>query len=345
MNRAKGLFSALTIMFVAALALTLSGCKDDKEVAQQPPQPPAQQYVIKTFPKPDTSDEFQQIHTMLPNGTLVKVEIQYRDGRTVTQLYRPDQTVSEVQETHPHTDRTKSVTHYGTDGQTVIDKSTYRLNGNLDAKTTYNADGSSATTRYRMDGKRLYSESTKAVDGTENHTFYQQDGKTLWAKGVKKPNDDVRVEVYDDTGTSITQVREVFYSKMEITVYAGGKPQYKQTFDGYRSYYYRYYTLLSLDEYESDGTTVKRHLDFERYSYGTAGVKTATDYANGVKSEVRTYRYDGTLETRETFTAGNTTPTVTKHTSSEQLREPLDLQWKKEPVYNDPFSENAANFM
>lgn len=344
MSRAKGLFSALTVVFVAALALSLSGCKD-KEATSQPPQPPPQQYVIKTFPKPDTSDEFQQIHTMLPNGTLVKVEIQYRDGRTVTQMYRPDQTVSEVTETHPHTDRIKAVTHYGPDGQTVTDKSTYRLNGNLDSKTTLNADGTSATTRYRMDGKRLYSESTKATDGTENHTFYQKDGKTLWAKGVRKPNQDVRVEMYDDTGTNLTMIREVFATKMEITVYSGGKPQYKQIFDGYRSYYYPYYSIVSIDEYESDGVTVKRHLDLERWSYGAAGVKTATDYVNGVKSEVRYYRYDGTRESTEKFTPGNSTPTVTKHSAYENLTEPLDLQRKREPSYNDPFSENAANFM
>lgn len=344
MSRAKGLFSALAVVFVAVLALSLSGCKQE-EATSQPPQPQPVQYVIKTFPKPDTSDEFQQIHTFLPNGTLVKVEIQYRDGRTVTQLYRPDQTVSEVTETHPHTDRTKAVTHYGPDGQTVTDKTTYRLNGNVDAKTTYNADGSSATTRYRMDGKRLYSESTKAADGTENHTFYQKDGKTLWAKGVRKPNQDVRVEMYDDTGTNITMVREVFSEKVEITVYSGGKPHYKQMYQVYGSYY-RYNTLIGIDEFESDGKTVKRHLDFEPWSgYGAAGVRSATDYVGGVKSEVRNYRYDGTLETRQRYTPGNSTPAVTKHASSEQLTEPLDLQWKREPSYNDPFSENPANFM
>ena len=80
-------------------------------------------------------------------------------------------------------------------------------------------------------------------------------------------------------------------------------------------------------------------------SYHPDAERLFTDYANGVKVEVRNYTYDGTLESRETYTPGASSPTVTKHTSSEQLREPLDLQWKQEPKYDDPFSENPANFM
>jgi YD repeat-containing protein len=333
---------------VAVLALTLSGCKKEEEVPPPPPtqvQPAQPKYIVKVIPKPDESEELQRIYTYLPDGvTLVKLEIQYRkDARTQIQWYRTDGTVKEVQELHPYTTKVKSTTRIAADGTTKIDETTYRLNGGLDAVTTFKADGSSQTLRYRSDGKRLLSESTTTPDGKKVSTYFHQDGKTLWANTVEEKNGDSKVETFRPDGTR-DQTREVFSDRMIVTVHgADGKAKYTQTWSGYRYAYssYRYYTLEKVEEFDADGLTAKRKLEFERY--GSRNIKTATDIVNGKPAKTRYFRYDGTLEREEIVNADGTKTTV-KHDASEKITEAHDPAVKVEPAYDDPLVDSPSHF-
>lgn len=344
-NFKPGLIAGLAL--VALLALSVSGCKKD-EVPPPPPQntaPAAPKYIVKVIPRPDTSDELQRVYTYMPDGaTLVKLEIQYRkDGRTQVQLFRTDGSVQEVQEMHPYTTKLKSSTRLEADGKTRIDETTYRLSGDLDSVTEFKSDGSTKTLRYRNGGNRLLSESVKTSDGKRTSTFFHKDGTTVWAKTVEQSNGDTKAETYRADGTR-DQDREVLNDRMLVTVYgADGKAQYKQTWFGYRySYsYYRSYSLDKVEEFDSDGVTVKRVLEFERY--GNRNVKKATDIVNGKPSKIRTYRYDGTLEREEIFAADGTSQ-VESHTSSENLRETHDPAVKVEPRYVDPLVDSPSHF-
>lgn len=340
--------TGLIALSLVALALPLTGCKDD---SKGPPPPPAQtqpaqpKYVVKVIPKPDESEELQRVETYLPDGvTLVKREIQYRrGGRTQIEVFRPNGSLKEVQELHPHTTKLKSTTRYENDGTTKIDETTYRLNGGVDAVTTFKSDGSAYTLRYRNDGKRLLSEATKTPDGKKVSTYFHEDGKTLWANTVEQANGDSKVETFRLDGTR-DQTREVFYDHMLVTVHgADGKALYTQKWSGYRYAYssYRYYSLEKVEEYGDDGVTVKRKLEFERY--GNRNIKTATDIVNGKPVATRYFRYDGTLERVETVNADGTTTTV-KHEASEKLTETYDPALKVEPKFDDPLVDSPSHF-
>lgn len=347
MNRFQATLGSLAIALIAGSVLFLSGCKRHEDSSQPPPPPaaPAQpKYIVKVVPRPDTSDELQRVYSYLPDGTLVKLEIQYRrNGRTVVEFYRQDGSVQEVQEMHPFTTSIKSSTRFDQDGKTKIEESTFRLQGGLDSVTEFHADGSARTKRYRSDGKRLLADTNKEVSGKKTSTFYHQDGKTLWAKTVEESNGDTRVETYRQDGTR-DQDREVYYDRMVITIHgADGKATYKQTWNGYRySYsYYRNYSLDKVEEYEADGVTVKRILEFERY--GNRNLSKATEMANGKAAKIRSYRYyDGTLE-REEIIQPDGTSKVENHEASENLTEKFDPNIKLEPKFDDPLVDSPSH--
>lgn len=331
---------------IAVFALSLTGCKEE-ETPQVPPAAtaPAQpKYIVKVVPKPDGSEELQRIYTYLEDGTLVRVEIQYRrEGRTERQLFRPDGTVKEVQEMHPYTTKIKTATEMGADGTTKVGETAYRATGELDSKTEFKADGSKKTLRYRNGGTRILAEIKTDADGKKTSVFYHADGKTVWANSVEKPSGESKVETFRLDGTR-DQDREYITGYMLVTIYgADGKAQFKQTWSGYRSTYssYRYYTLEKVEEFGADGLTVKRTLEFERYGYGN--VKKATDIENGKPSKVRTYRWDGTLESEEIFNADGTSK-VENHSSSENLKEAHDPSWKVEPKFDDPLVDSPSHF-
>ncbi|MBZ0184652.1 MAG: hypothetical protein K8F91_00270, partial [Candidatus Obscuribacterales bacterium] len=99
------------------LLLALAGCKPEAD--NTPPQVPAGPvYDIKVESRPDTTDEFQRLHYFLKDGTKVKLEIQYRDGRTEQFNYRPDGTVEEQLVLHIHSKKVKSLTKFAADGKT-----------------------------------------------------------------------------------------------------------------------------------------------------------------------------------------------------------------------------------
>lgn len=344
-NFRPGMIAGLAL--IAVFALPLAGCKKEEEAPQVPPAAttPAQpKYIVKVVPKPDESEELQRIYTYLEDGTLVKVEIQFRQGgRTQRQLFRPDGSVKEVQEMHPYTTKVQSSTEMAADGTTKVGQKTYRISGDLDSKTEFKADGSSKTLRYRNGGSRVLAEITTDTDGKKTGVFYHADGKTVWAKTVELKNGDSKVETFRLDGTR-DQDREVFVDRMLVTVYgADGKAQFKQTWSGYRSAYssYRYYTLEKVEEFSADGTTVKCILEFERY--GRGNVKKATDIVNGKPSKVRTYRWDGTLESEEIFNADGTSR-LERHDSSENLKDTHDPAWKVEPKFDDPLVDNPSHF-
>src|SRR5262249_23696672 len=161
----------------------------------------------------------------------------------------------------------------------------------LESLSTYQTDGTTRTVKYRVDGKRLHSESVEPRYGTKNITFYRKDGKTLWAKATVETSGDSRVEYFDDNG-KLSQLRETTSDHKVITVYDDkGVALYRQTWDGYRySYgsYYNNYRLDKVEEFAADGKTVKRELEFN--SWGSLQITTATDFENGKKSRVRDYR-------------------------------------------------------
>lgn len=336
------------LLFVGALALTLSGCgpEDTTGDVPKPPVKQAPQYIVKTVPRPDASGEFQRVETYLLDGTtLVKLQIDYRDGRTEIQLFRKDGTMEEQRWLHPHTDKLKSSTKFAADGKTRLEETTYRMAGVLETKTEFLSDGSEKSQRYRSDGKRVYSESLKDKSGKKVSTFYGPDGVKVWAKAVEQSNGDSRVETYRDNG-DLDQVREVFQDHKDITVYAdGGKIKYKQTWSGYRSgygYYYSYYSLANVDEYNDDGVSVKRKLEF--YRWGDRYVTKATDIVNGKPTKVRSFRYDGTLEKEVIYKDDGTIDKTVPHTSSEKITEAFDPVVRDEPRYTDPLDGGNANF-
>ena len=337
-------FAIAPYLALALVLVLLSGCKDESKTSE-PPAPPSPQYVIKQIERPDDSPEARRIYTYLPDGrTLVKLEIQLRDGVTQIQTFRKDQSISEVTETHPFSTKTKSVTNYAADGSTIVDKTTYRVNGILEDKTTFASDGSSTTLRYRLDGKRLHSRAIKTKGGDESITFFRQDGTTTWAKAEVKAGGDRRVEYFGADGR-LQHIREVFSDHMMVTVFdTAGTPVYRQRWDGYRySYsYYSYYTLEKVEEFAGDGSTVVRELEFQRY--GSRNVTKARDFENGVKVRERSFRYDGTLESETTFNTSDGTSSVVNHDAKEGIKEKVDSSWSKEPSYEDPFSDNPANF-
>jgi hypothetical protein len=335
------------LALIAVLAVSLSGCKKEEPATPTPPPvaAPAQpKYVVKVVPKPDGSDELQRIYTYLEDGTLVKVEIQYRQGgRTQRQLFRENGSVKEVQELHPYTSKLQSSTEMAADGTTKVSETTYRISGDLDSKTAFKSDGSSETLRYRNGGSRLLAKIAKSADGKKTSVFFHADGTTVWANATELSNGDSKVETYRLDGTR-DQDREVFVDRMLITVYgADGKARYKQTWSGYRSAYssYRYYSLEKVEEYSADGSTVTRVLEFERW--GGQRVKKATDIVSGKPSKVRTFRYDGTVESEEIFAADGTSK-VERHESSENLKEAHDPAIKVEPRYDDPLVDSASHF-
>ena len=344
----KNRFIAVSAL-VAVLALSLSGCKQEDEVPPPPPvkaQPAQPKYIVKVIPKPDGSEELQRVYTYLPDGvTLYKLEIQYRQGgRTQVQWYRPDGTVKEVQEMHPYSpSKVKSTTRMAPDGTSKIYETVYRLNGGVDAVTTFKADGSSHTVRYRNDGVRRLSETNTAPDGTKVSTFFHADGTTTWANATEQKNGDSKVETFRPDGTR-DQTREVFSDRMIVTVHgADGKVKYTQTWSGYRYAYsnYRYYTLEKVEEVDTDGVTLKRKLEFERY--GNRNIKVATDIVNGKPAKIRYFRYDGTLEREEIVQADGTKTTV-KHDASEKITETFDPAVKVEPAYDDPLIDSPSHF-
>ncbi len=346
MNRFQITTGSLAIVLIAGSVLFLSGCKRHEEHTPPPPPPqatPAQpKYTVKVVPRPDTTDELQRVYSYLPDGTLAKLEIQYRrNGRTVVELYRKDGSVTEVQEMHPFTTSIKSSTRFDQDGKTKIEETTFRLQGGLDAVTEFHADGSATTKRYRSDGKRLLAETNKEISGKKTSTFYHQDGKTLWAKTVEETNGDSRVETFRQDGTR-DQDREVSYDRMVITIHgADGKTTYRQTWSGYRYSYYRNYSLDKVEEYEADGVTVKRTLEFERY--GNRNLSKATDMKNGKPAKIRYFRYyDGTLE-REEIIQPDGTSKVENHEASEGLTEKVDPSIKLEPKFDDPLVDSPSH--
>lgn len=341
----------LFVLLVAMLGL--AGCGPEEGSNSSGKQPPA-----KTQPapgpvtvdtvefKPDTSDEFQRIHRHLPDGTKVSMRIDYRDGSSKEEFYRPDGTLKETKEFHAVVDKLKSVTEYDARGEPVSRES-YRINGILESKTEFLKDGSQKVTTFRIDGKRLHSESIERKDGTKSTTYYRKDGTTLWAKAEWANSREVVVEYFDSNGVHV-QTRALDSNNRDITVFdPSGKALYKQYWDGYWNptssyYYYQSYQLESVEEFDSDGVTLKRRIHVERYSnhrvtkveYFEDGklVREQELNRNGTVSSDKVLKDDGTWET-------NSNPL------SDLKPEPIDTDRFDEPAYQDPLSNSPNNFL
>ena len=349
--------SFLGVILVAGLAFPLSGCKDESETTTQnppnttaPTQPAAPALIRTVKLMPPESGENQRIFKKTPDGTLVEMTIDYRDGRLETFTFRPDGSVVTKQEFYPHTGVLKSTIEYATDGVTETSEKLNRGTGTLELTRKLLADGTTETTRYRVDGKRLHSVTHYQADGTlVDGTFYRQDGTTLWATAKRVNANETEVKFYNAAGAvekiRVSKTTSGGYSNTldyTITVLrADSTTAYKQSWSGYQSSYYRSVTLKTVEEFEADGKTLKRKLTF---NYSGSSVSEAVDYENGVKKTTRTYRWDGTLETEKTHDATGAVTATVSHTAQEKLRETVAPELIADQSNDDPLSFRPGDF-
>lgn len=346
--------SLLSVVLVAGLAFTLTGCKEESAAPTPPAQGPAQPApapaLIRTVKlMPPESGENQRIFKKTPDGTLVEMTIDYRDGRLETFNFRPDGSVSRKQEFYPYTGVLKSTIDYASDGTTVTGETLNRGTGTLELTRKRLADGTLETTRYRVDGKRLHSVTHELNGSLVDATFYQQDGKTLRAKAKSLSSSEQEVTFYNAAG-AVEKIRVSkttsggYSSNVEYTISvlrADSTVAYKQSWSGYQSSYYRSVTLKTVEEYEADGKTLKRKLTF---NYSGSSVSEAVDYENGVKKTVRTYRWDGTLDTEKTYDSTGTVTNTQTHTSQENLKETVAPALIADQAGDDPLAFKPGDF-
>lgn len=336
------------VSFCGLLLLGLAGCdsKPDKSNPPTPPTPTAPKNIVKVELRPESSGEFQRIYTYTPDGArLIELQVDYRDGKTVKEFYRLDGSLKTKQNFFQSSRPLKleKETDYAADGKTVLVERTYRIQGVIDSAKKFNTDGSTETTRYRLDGKRLHSVENRDSAGNATATYWRADG-SLWAKSKTLGSQGYYVQpmeiTYYGTNGNVAQVRTIRSNGMDITVNrADGTLQYTQTWSGYSSPYYRSFTLDSLKEYETDGKTLSREVKF---TYSTR-VNEAHSYTKGVKTSSRYYRWDGTLEREVTIDAAGASSTK-YHDASAGITEPVDAAMKVEPVWEDPLSPDIRNF-
>lgn len=347
----------LAVAVVAGLAFTLTGCKDDSQSAgntnlpaQGPTQPTPGPALVRTVKlMPPESGENQRIYKSTPDGTLVEMTIDYRDGRLETYTFRPDKTVIRKQEFYPYTGVLKSTTEYATDGTTVVSETLNRGTGTLELTRKTLADGTMETTRYRVDGKRLHSVTHEKNGTLVDATFYAQDGKTLRATARSVNANETEVKFYNAAG-QVEKIRTSkttsggYSSNVEYTISvlrADSTVAYKQSWSGYQSSYYRSISLKTVEEYAADGKTLTRKLTF---NYSGSSVQEAVVYENGVKKTVRTYRWDGTLETEKTYDSTGTVTATQNHTSSENLKETVAPELIADQSGDDPLAFKPGDF-
>ena len=350
-----GLRSLLGVALVAGLAFTLTGCKDESApAANQPTQGPTQTAPVPALIRtvklmPPESGENQRIYKKTPDGTLVEMSIDYRDGRLETYTFRPDQTVIRKQEFYPYTGVLKSTVEYASDGKTVTGETLNRGTGTLELTRKTLADGTMETTRYRIDGKRLHSVTHELNGALVDATFYQQDGKTLKATAKSLSTSEQEVKFYNASG-AVEKIRVSkttsggYNSNVEYTISvlrADSTVAYKQSWSGYQSSYYRSINLKTVEEYEADGKTLKRKLTF---NYSGASVSEAVVYENGVKKTVRTYRWDSSLESEKTFDSTGTVTATQNHTSQENLKETVAPELIADQAGDDPLAFKPGDF-
>jgi antitoxin component YwqK of YwqJK toxin-antitoxin module len=346
--------SLLGVVLVAGLAFTLAGCKEEAAAptppAQGPTQPAPAPALIRTVKlMPPESGENQRIYKKTPDGTLVEMTIDYRDGRLETLNFRPDGSVARKQEFYPYTGVLKSTIEYASDGTTVTSETLNRGTGTLELTRKRLADGTTETTRYRVDGKRLHSVTHELNGALVDATFYAQDGKTLRAKAKSLSASESEVTFYNAAG----QVEKIRTSKSTSGSYSGNFEisvsvlradstiAYKQFWSGYQSSYYRSLSLKTVEEYEADGKTLKRKLTLD---YSGTRISEAVVYENGVKKTVRSYRWDGTLETEKTFDSTGTVTNTQTHTSSENLKETVAPELVNDQSGDDPLAFKPGDF-
>lgn len=349
-----GLRSLLGVVLVAGLAFILAGCKQESATPTPPAQGPTQTApapaLIRTVKlMPPESGENQRIYKKTPDGTLVEMTIDYRDGRLETFNFRPDGSVVRKQEFYPYTGVLKSTIEYASDGTTVTSETLNRGTGTLELTRKHLSDGTLETTRYRVDGKRLHSVTHELNGSLVGATFYQQDGQTLRAKAKSLSASEQEVTFYNASG-AVEKIRVSkttsggYSSNVEYTVSvlrADSTVAYKQSWSGYQSSYYRSVTLKTVEEYEADGTTLKRSLTF---NYSGLSVSEAVLYENGVKKAVRSYRWDGTLDTEKTFDSTGTVTNTQTHTSQENLKETVAPELIADQAGDDPLAFKPGDF-
>ncbi len=350
----RSVLTGLGVVLVVGLAFTLTGCKEETAAptppAQGPTQPAPVPALIRTVKlMPPESGENQRIFKKTPDGTLVEMSIDYRDGRLETFNFRPDGSVSRKQEFYPYTGVLKSTVEYASDGKTVTAETLNRGTGTLELTRKTLADGTMETTRYRVDGKRLHSVTHELNGKLVDATFYGQDGKTLRATAKALNANESEVTFYNATG-QIEKIRTSktssggYNNNVEYTisvVRADSTVAYKQSWSGYQSSYYRSVSLKTVEEFEADGKTLKRKLTL---NYSGSSVSEAIDYENGVKKTVRTYRWDGTLETTKTYDATGTVTNTQSHTSSENLKEAVAPELIADQAGDDPLAFKPGDF-
>jgi hypothetical protein len=327
-------------MILAIGALFVGGC-GSKDSPQSNPASPTRTPTVSPgkirveFRSPESGERLRR-HIYAPDGiTEVELQIEYTDGHMAYQYYREDSTLKELKETYPGVSTLRHHAVYDADGKTILSEQKYRLNGKLETELKRLADGTKQTVTYRADGKQIKSIQLVRLDSSIEETYYRKDG-SLWAKVKWPANANRELEYYDTNGK--LEHRRVYRSDggIDITVYrADGTVGYKQSWTlVYGGWFYREYTLGSVEEYQANGTTSVRKLVF-----GWDGKTLRESHLynpDGTKASIRYFRSDGTLERQDFLDkAGKVTRSKT-HNSSEGLRESLDPSQLKQPEFDDP---------
>lgn len=222
-------------------------------------------------------------------------------------------------------------------GHTVYLEEEFRADGSAVSKTERLTNGTTETKLYSPTGN-LQMHRLKPSYGEEVTTYYREDGTTISQKFTVQYSN-AEGWFYRPDG-SLEQHRRFGYYSMDVDVYgADGKTvAYRQHWRKKSGSYYfsdpADYELDSVEICDDQGRTIKE----QSFEDDGARVTQAIDYDADadVKTAVRTYRDDGTLEKEEKFDAEGTVTETKEHKPEDNIREPVDPVHVKQLDYIDP---------
>ena len=319
---------------LAALALlTLSGCNSDTpSVEPNPTVAPAQPTRReKVEPMAESSGELSRRHIYDQYDREVETHINFRNGERASYYFRENGSAREyVLQTKSGQIKTRKV--YGLDGKTVVEGQESRYDGSPKWVLERMKDGSSKTTTYWYDGKRVFSEEVTKADGSFETTYYRKGG-SVWIKKSGKGAKVTAEEHFDKNGTQTMRVEFPADDISVVTVFTGGKAVARQTWKVEKtSWGSAAHTLQSVEELDSNGkVTRKLKLNYS----GWTVEQTETYNADGTRL-VRTLRWDGTVSKEETFDQAGKSTNVKDFKDDERLYEQVDRSLMQRSYPDDP---------
>lgn len=318
----------------AASLLFLSGCNNDDtstEPKNQPKPSVQSNRREKLEPMDENSGEFSRRHVFDELDREVETQINYRNGESATYYFREDGKTREyVRRAKNGTVKQRKV--YDKDGTTVLEGQESRSDGTTLWVMEKQADGSTKTTTYWFDGKRVFSVEIRKPGGSFETSFYHKNGQ-LWSKQYGTGTKVAVEEHFDRNGVQTLRIESPNPTTSVVIVYDKGKPQARQTWKiETNSWSGTMHTLQQVEELDANGK-VTRKLTMD--SGGWSVKETETFNADGTRV-VRTLRYDGTIGKEETFDKAGKSTAVKEYKDDERITETVDRQLLRRSYPDDP---------